>query len=80
MSNNETVPIEVSFSGLNDVVFSHIIHNRRELFENFFYEHRLIRFERIDWSYDVHRKTLVMRLFEEIPGELTMVEQPAVNQ
>ena len=71
MSNNENVPIEVFFSGLNDVVFNHIIHNRRELFENFFYELRLIRFERIDWSYDVHRKTLVMKLFEEIPGELT---------
>lgn len=71
MSNNENAPIEVSFSGLSDAVFSHIIHNRRELFENFFYEHRLIRFERIDWSYDVYRKTLFMRLFEEISGELT---------
>lgn len=71
MPNNENVPIEVSFSGLNDVVFSHIIQNRKELFETFFYEHRLTRFERIDWSYDVHAKTLVMKLFEEIPGELT---------
>jgi hypothetical protein len=71
MPNNENVPIEVSFSGLSDVVFSHIIQNRNELFETFFYEHRLTRFERIDWSYDVHGKTLVMKLFEEIPGELS---------
>ena len=64
-------PVEISFSGLSGDVFNHIIHNRKELFETFFYEHRLTRFERIDWSYDVRGKVLVLRLFEETPGELT---------
>ena len=64
-------PVEISFSGLSGTLFNHIIQNRKELFENFFHEHRITRFERIDWSYDVRGKTLVLRLFEEIPGELT---------
>ena len=64
-------PVEISFSGLSGDVFNHIIHNRKELFETFFSEHRLTRFERIDWSYDVRGKVLVLRLFEETPGELT---------
>jgi hypothetical protein len=55
---------------LSGAVFNHIIQNRVELFETFFHEHRLVRFERIDWSYDVRGKTLVLRLFEEVPGEL----------
>lgn len=69
--NLSSSPVEISFSGLSGDVFNHIIHNRKELFETFFYEHRLARFERIDWSYDVRGKVLVLRLFEEIPGELT---------
>ena len=64
-------PVEISFSGLSGAVFNHIIQNRTELFETFFSEHRLTRFERIDWSYDVRGKTLVLKLFEEVPGELT---------
>ena len=64
-------PVEISFSGLSGEIFNHIIRNRKELFENFFYEHRLARFERIDWSYDVRGKMLVLKLFEEVPGELT---------
>ena len=68
-------PVEISFSGLSGDVFNHIIHNRKELFETFFYEHRLTRFERIDWSYDVRGKTLVLRLFEEVPGGLTTEAQ-----
>lgn len=69
--NLSSSPVEISFSGLSGDVFNHIIQNRKELFETFFYEHRLARFERIDWSYDVRGKVLVLRLFEEIPGELT---------
>ena len=64
-------PVEISFSGLSSDVFNHIIQNRVELFEKFFYEHRLARFERIDWSYVVKEKKLVLRLFEEAPGDLT---------
>ena len=69
--NPSSSPVEISFSGLSGVVFNHIIQNRIELFETFFHEHKLVRFERIDWSYDVRGKTLVLRLFEEIPGQIT---------
>jgi hypothetical protein len=68
-------PVEISFSGLSSDVFNHIIHNRFEIFEKFFYEHRLARFERIDWSYAVKEKILVLRLFEEVPGGLTTEAQ-----
>ncbi len=68
-------PVEISFSGLSSDVFNHIIQNRFEIFEKFFYEHRLARFERIDWSYAVKEKMLVLRLFEEVPGGLTTEAQ-----
>jgi len=71
MPNNEEHPVEISFSGLSSAVFNHIISNRTELFETFFHEHRIVRFKRIDWSYDVRGKNLVLRLFEEVPGEIT---------
>lgn len=64
-------PVEISFFGLSDDVFNHIVQNRHELFETFFYEHRITRFERIDWSYDVRGKTLTLKLFKEVLGELT---------
>ena len=64
-------PVEISFVGLSGPASSHIIHNRKKIFNEMFYEQLITPLRRIDWLYDVRGKTLVFRLHEEVAGEIT---------